>query len=217
MERSAPKGFADKPLVLASRSPRRIALLNRLGLAFEVCPSEVDERAAEGEPPEVRAIAVARAKAQEVAQRFAERLVLGADTIVCLGDRVLGKPSNRAEAGAMLRALRGRWHKVITGLCLIAPGHPVWTASDKTRVRMADFSDAELERYLATAEPLDKAGAYAIQGDAGRFVEAIDGDYYNVVGLPLALLLRGLARYVAVDCVTIPPPPERFAQRRADA
>jgi septum formation protein len=111
----------------------------------------------------------------------------------------------------MLLTLRKRWHRVITGLCLMAPGGEQWTATETTRVRMGAFATADLEEYLSTDEPLDKAGAYAIQGEAARFVEAIEGDYYNVVGLPLVLLLRGLSRYVAVDSLTIPDPPERFA------
>jgi septum formation protein len=200
-----------KPLILASRSPRRIALLEQLGLEFEVVPSEVEEPSDEVQPAAFRAILAAQLKAEAVAGRFPDRLVLGADTIVCLGDRVLGKPRSRAQAGRMLLTLRKRWHRVITGLCLMAPGGEQWTATETTRVRMGAFSSAELEHYLCTDEPLDKAGAYAIQGEAARWVEAIEGDYYNVVGLPLALLLRGLGRYRPVDSLAIPDPPERFA------
>jgi septum formation protein len=198
-------------LILASRSPRRISLLRELGLSFEVCPSDVEEELARTDRPDLLAMDVARRKAEDVARRFPDRLVLGADTIVCLGDRVLGKPAGRDEAREMLRSLRTRWHLVVTGLCLTGPDSPPWTAAETTRVRMSDFSDEELERYLATDEPMDKAGAYAIQGAAACFVEAIDGDYFNVVGLPLALLLRGLAPYVPVDGLVIPRPPARFA------
>lgn len=211
MARSAEK----EPLILASRSPRRTELLRLLGLRFEVQPSRANEGAVFGESSEQRAIAAAHLKADEVSRRFPDRLVLGADTIVCLGDRVLGKPRDRAEARRMLLALRGRWHVVVTGLCLIAPGRWTWTAAESTRVKMADFCDDDLEQYLATDEPLDKAGGYAIQGDAARFVEAIDGDYYNVVGLPLALLLEGLSRYMDTKGLVIPPPPGRFARRRS--
>ncbi|MBM3334800.1 septum formation protein Maf [Candidatus Sumerlaeota bacterium] len=198
------------PIILASRSPRRIALLHEIGLPFEVCPSNAEESNAQGDSPRAIAIHAAQLKADEVAQRQASRLVLGADTIVCLGERVLGKPRDRSEARDMLRALRGRWHTVVTGLCLIAAGETPWTAAETTRVHISDFSDEEMERYIATDEPLDKAGAYAIQGSAVRFVEEIDGDYHNVVGLPLALLLRGLSRFISVEGITVPPPPDRF-------
>jgi septum formation protein len=217
----------DQPLILASRSPRRIALLRQLGLPFEVLPSKVDEGLAQGERPDLLAMNAARLKAEDVARRFPGRLVLGADTVVYLDQPVqcegaaccaptadfvlLGKPCDRAEARAMLRALRNRWHSVVTGLCLIGCGAPALTAAETTRVRMANFSDDELECYLATGEPLDKAGAYGIQGEAARLIEAIEGDYFNVVGLPLRLLLSLLNRWIAVDQLTIPPAPERFA------
>jgi len=198
-------------LILASRSPRRIALLRELGLPFEVCPSDVEEELAHTDRPDRLAMNVARRKAEDVARRFPGRLVLGADTIVCLGECVLGKPVNRDDAREMLRSLRARWHVVITGLCLVGAGSPPWTAAETTRVTMRDFSDEELERYVASDEPMDKAGAYAIQGEAARLIEAIDGDYFNVVGLPLALLARGLAQCISVDGLVIPSPPPRFA------
>jgi len=217
----------DAPLILASRSPRRIALLRELGLPFEVFPSDVQEQLTPGERPDVLAMEAARLKAEDVARRFPDRLVLGADTVVYLDDRMqcggaarcapagfvlLGKPADRTEARAMLRALRNRWHGVVTGLCLTVPGRVAETAVEATRVRMSDFSDEELERYLATDEPLDKAGAYGIQGEAARLIEAIDGDYYNVVGLPLRLFLAMLGHWVAADGLVIPPLPERFAK-----
>jgi len=199
-------------IVLASRSPRRIALLREIGLPFDVWPSDVVEDLTAAKPHDLLAIEAARLKAQDVARGFPDRIILGADTIVCLGARVLGKPRDRDAAREMLRSLRARWHVVVSGLCIVAPGGDApWTAAESTRVRMRDFSDEELDRYLATDEPLDKAGAYAIQGQAARLVEAIDGDYFNVVGLPLSLLLRGLSRYLAVEGLAIPSPPAPFA------
>jgi len=210
MPPKTPPSLDNAPLILASRSPRRIELLRRIGLPFEVCPSDVDERAARGRRPDQKAVAAAQMKAQDIARDRPDRIVLGADTIVCLGDRILGKPGDAGEARAMLRALRGRWHTVVTGLCLVAPGRPPWTAAEHTRVRMADFSDADRDDYIATGEPFDKAGGYAIQGDAARLVASVDGDYYNVVGLPLDLLLTGLSLFLDVATFTVPPPPARF-------
>jgi septum formation protein len=197
------------PLILASGSPRRIALLTEMGIPFEVHPSAVEEPNA-GVCEQV-ALAAARLKAEEIASRFADRIVLGADTLVCLGEAILGKPADPGEARRMLRALRNRWHVVATGLCLIAPGSKLWTGLETTRVKMADFADEELEEYVATGEPLDKAGGYAIQGEAARFVERVDGDYFNVVGLPLGLLVRGLSGFVDTTGLVIPATPDRFA------
>jgi len=210
MKKRSLEELRREPLILASRSPRRIALLRRLGLPFEPRPSEADETIAPGKPPEEQAVEVAKRKAEAVSGPHGDRIIVAADTIVCLGGWVLGKPRDAAEAREMLRGLARRWHRVVTGLCIIAPGS-TWTGAETTRVKMADLSDAEIEEYAATGEPLDKAGGYAIQGEAARMVETIEGDYYNVVGLPLALLLRGLGRYVEVDGIALPPPPPRFS------
>jgi len=199
---------ARNPLVLASQSPRRLELLAALGMAFEVRPSGAEEPPHEGASPDI-AVLASRIKARSVARDLPDRLVLGADTVVCVEGRVLGKPGSPGEARRMLEGLRDRWHEVITGLTLVGPGGE-WTDAETTRVRMRRFSDEEMEAYIAGGEPMDKAGAYAIQGGAGRFVEAIEGDFYNVVGLPLALLLRGLSRWMDVSDIAIPPPPERF-------
>jgi len=219
--------LSDKPLILASRSPRRIALLRELGLPFEAVSSDADERAAQGDCPDVLAMDAARLKAEDVAGRFPDRLVLGADTVVyldrqepgeCAADRppanftILGKPADPAEARAMLVALRNRRHGVVTGLCLIAPDRSVRTAAETTRVWMCDFSDGELDIYLASGEPLDKAGAYGIQGGAAALIEEIEGDYFNVVGLPLSLLVSLLRPWCAVDSLRIPPVPSQFAR-----
>jgi len=177
-------------IVLASASPRRIELLPRILQAFDVVPSLAEEPT-DG-PPERRVVEGACVKARDVALR--ERgLIIGADTLVALGDRVLGKPRHRAEACRMLRSLSGREHRVLTGLCLLS----TWTGEERTAVeetivRFRLIGDAEIDGYLASGEADDKAGAYAIQGGAARFVEGIRGDFYNVMGLPLGRLDRTL-------------------------
>jgi septum formation protein len=182
------------PLVLASASPRRAALLRGLGVVFEPMPSD----AAEVWPPAatpaeaVESIADAKAEAVADARPDDDVLVLGADTVVVLDGRVLGKPADRSEAQRMLRALSGATHQVYTGISLRHPAAGrVETAHEVTRVTFGALSDAEIARYVATESPLDKAGAYGIQDDHGAlFVERIEGDYYNVVGLPLRLVYR---------------------------
>lgn len=181
------------PIVLASGSPRRRELLTALGLEFEVCPSNAPEPPpAAGERPEDYARRMARVKTMEVAVLYPESVVLGADTIVVRADvrgpeAVLGKPESDADALAMLTALAGRDHMVVTGCCLAMPGKniPVVQAVS-TRVRMRASSEAELSAYIATGEPHDKAGAYAIQGLGAFLVESVQGSYTNVVGLPVA-------------------------------
>lgn len=178
-------------LILASESPRRRELLATLGLPFEVRPSGIPEEFPPGDPREgVTALALAKARA--VARTVAAGVVLGADTAVVLEGTIFGKPEDAGDARRMLRALRGRRHEVITGLGLVeAPSGRVETATVVTGVRMASYDDATIEAYLATGEPFDKAGAYAIQGWGGRLVEAVEGCYTNVVGLPVTTT-RGL-------------------------
>ncbi len=181
------------PIVLASGSPRRRELLTALGLEFEVCPSNAPEPPpAPGERPEDYARRMARVKTMEVAVLYPESVVLGADTIVVRADvsgpeAVLGKPADDADALAMLASLSGKEHMVVTGCCLALPGKsiPVVQAVS-TRVRMRQSSEGELSAYIATGEPHDKAGAYAIQGLGAFLVESVQGSYTNVVGLPVA-------------------------------
>lgn len=182
-------------LVLASASPRRQELLAQLGVAFTVLPSHIPEEHPAAPPTEAIA-AVALAKARAVALLLspdARAVVLGADTEVVLDGRLLGKPRDAADAARILRELRGRVHEVITGVALVAPGREEATAVT-TRVTMRDYSDAEIEAYVATGEPLDKAGAYAAQGVGGLFIDSIHGSFTNVVGLPLALLFQMLRK-----------------------
>jgi septum formation protein len=172
------------PLVLASASPRRRQLLELLGLAIEIIPADVDELPEAGELPAVFALRAARDKALEVAGRHPGRLVLGADTVVELDASVLGKPRSRSEAAAMLRALSGREHLVHTAVAL-ADGGSVHSLVDTAEVRFADLSDQAIEWYVSGPEPMDKAGAYAVQGRGGLFVLGVTGSPHTVVGLPI--------------------------------
>ena len=177
-------------LILASASQRREELLRQLGVPFTVVPSELPEDLPPGSPVEaVRALALAKARA--VGARIGAGVILGADTIVVLGGTVFGKPRDPGDARLMLRALRGRLHEVVTGVALVdAPGRREVSEAVVTRVRMAEYGEPEIEAYLATGEPYDKAGAYAIQGAGGRLVADVDGCYTNVVGLPVTTTRR---------------------------
>lgn len=188
-----------KRLILASSSPRRQQLLRNAGFVFEVVPSRVVEMNEAAEKPVVLAERLAERKADEVARRFAPQedvVVLGADTVVVAQGVILGKPGAPQEAVAMLENLSGREHEVITGVALVAPGgtrHLV--THEVTRVFFRLLTPSEIAAYVATGEPLDKAGAYAIQGRAGRFVTRLEGCYFNVMGLPLALVDRLLREW----------------------
>jgi septum formation protein len=188
--------MAAPRLILASASPRRSELLRGLGLAFEVIPSTADESGPPGDP-RAFALAVARAKATEVAARAAQppRVVLAADTIVVLGDRIFGKPREPAEAAAMLEALSGREHTVITAFCLLsARGELLHEEAVETRVRFKALTPHEIRSYVATGEPMDKAGAYAAQGVGMFLVRSVTGSYANVVGLPVCEVVEALER-----------------------
>jgi septum formation protein len=176
------------PFILASSSPRRAELLRAAGFAFDVGPVDVDESRHKWEAPVAYVERVARLKAAAGAARHPGRVVVAADTIVVLNDDdVLGKPQDEAEAGAMLRRLSGRSHDVMTGVAVASAG-AVQTRVEQTRVWFRTVSEPEIEWYVSTREPMDKAGGYAIQGLAGRFIPRIDGSYSNVVGLPVAVL-----------------------------
>ena len=182
------------PLVLASASPRRRHLLGQLGLEFDVQPSDVDETVPQGIEPSALVQHLAMEKAVTVARQHPGRLVLGADTIVVLDGNVLGKPTDETDARAMLGRLSGRRHTVFTGLALVHLDSTRRVAAhEQTDVYVDDLSDDEIARYVATGSPMDKAGAYGIQDDYGAvFIHRIEGDYYNVVGLPLHRLYRML-------------------------
>ncbi len=180
-------------LVLASASPRRRRLLAGLGLAFAVRPVEIDETPRPGEPPADYVVRLAREKA--AARGAPGELVLAADTTVVLDGELLGKPEGPAGARAMLARLAGRGHEVLSGVALFEPASGCEaSALESTRVEMAPMSDEELDWYVATGEPLDKAGAYAVQGLGALFVDAVRGSWSNVVGLPIAATYRLFAR-----------------------
>ena len=176
-------------LVLASASPRRLAILRQLGLNAEVCPADVDERMLPGEDPARHVSRLARKKAGRVLALDRDALVLGGDTVVVRDRHVLGKPKSPEEAVAMLESLSGRTHEVLSGIAL-ADRHGVLDSCTRTRVRFRAFDHETARRYVATGEPMDKAGAYGIQGLGAALVEEVDGDYYSIVGLPVAALLR---------------------------
>jgi septum formation protein len=178
-------------LVLASASPRRQELLRNAGIPFEVQPAHIPEDPLPGEGAKECAERLAREKALVVAKTRPNDVVLGADTVVVVDGQMLGKPADAADATRMLRLLSGRVHQVITGVCLIANGQSA-VASEATSVTMIEISEKEIADYVAGGEPMDKAGAYAIQGIASRWIPRLDGDYGNVVGLPVALVWRML-------------------------
>ena len=175
-------------LILASQSPRRREWLTLAGIPFAVRVKPVEEVRGAAEDPVAYVRRLARAKAEAAWERPGE-IVLGADTTVAIDDHVLEKPSDAADASAMLRLLAGRDHTVITGICLLHDGGVIVDHSS-TLVRFAPLTDTEIVDYVASGEPMDKAGAYAIQGLASKFVEKIDGCYFNVIGLPLSLVYR---------------------------
>lgn len=177
-------------LVLASESPRRADLLKAAGLSFEVLSVPVDETPWERETPDAHVRRLAEAKARAVAARRPDAVVLGADTVVVVDGRILGKPVDAADAASMLRSLSGRDHEVLTGVCVVGRGLTPTVEVACTRVWFSALSEGEIDRYVRSGEPMDKAGAYAIQGLGSRFVERIDGSYSNVVGLPVALVYR---------------------------
>ena len=186
-------------LILASKSPRRYELLKQVGLDFEAIPSRVAEDFFNTESPREHVVRLAEAKAREVASKYPDRWVVAADTIVCINGSVLGKPKSREEAAEMLRRLSGQEHRVLTGFSVC---HLEKRNNDReavqTVVRMKLLTSAEIEWYVQTGEPLDKAGGYAIQGIGSFMIESIQGSYTNVVGLPVCELIQMLTRLGAI-------------------
>lgn len=181
-------------IILASASPRRQELLRQVGLTFRVEPSLVDENIAEPLSPAELVEHLALIKAKEVAARHPEAIVLGADTIVVVDGAVLGKPADRAAAIAMLERLADREHLVMTGVALVQ-GERVLVSHEETAVRFGPLTREQIERYVDSGEPMDKAGAYGIQGRAAGLIESISGDYFNVVGLPLYRTVHMLSTF----------------------
>jgi septum formation protein len=175
-------------LILASSSPRRQQLLRDAGIEIEVRPAHVTEERTTGEDPVQYACRLAREKALAVARKSPGRYVLGADTIVVVDDEVLEKPRNAEDAARMLRLLSGRAHHVTTGVSLIDPSGRSDTRFSTARVHFKKLEEPEIQRYIESGEPMDKAGAYAIQGGAAAWIQRVEGEYANVVGLPLSLV-----------------------------
>ena len=192
-------------LVLASASPRRQELLRNAGISFVVQPTDVPEVPRPGESPRTFAERMAREKGLAGFRRQPDSFVLGADTIVVVDAEILGKPPDDADAARMLRLLSGRTHQVITGVCLVGPQLRTENQqpetgfedvrSEATLVTMEALSDDDIRSYISTGEPMDKAGAYAIQGRASQWISHIDGDYFNVVGLPVSLVYKMLREH----------------------
>lgn len=178
-------------LILASQSPRRQELLKLITEEFEVCAADVDESIDGGAEPSEAVMMLARRKAEAVSEKYPDDVVIGADTVVALGAKILGKPRDEAEAADMLGMLAGKTHTVYTGVCIIKNGGKT-TFFEATEVEFSSMSENEIIEYVRTGEPSDKAGAYGIQGRAALFIPKISGDYYNVMGLPVSALYKKL-------------------------
>ncbi len=183
-----------KKIILASSSPRRRELMTLAGLEFEVIVKDVDETVPDGIIPVEAAKLTAKKKALAVAENHGDKIVIGADTIVVAGDKILGKPADKEDAVAMLKMLSGIEHEVITGVCIVC-GEKITGFAQVSRVKFYDLSEDEIRSYVATNEPMDKAGAYGIQGKGCVLVEKIEGDYFNIVGLPVAALVREIKKF----------------------
>lgn len=205
---------AQPPLILASGSPRRSELLGRLGIPFIVDPSGADETPPAGMTPEAVAHLLALVKARDVATRHPGAYIIGADTLVTVDDFILGKPVNTADAARMLRLLRGRAHRVPTGVALIAPDGTETALVETATVTMHPYTEVAISAYLSTGEPFDKAGSYAVQGAGGALITSVEGCYTTVVGFPLcrvATLLRDAGFVLPADPTTGCRPDRRCA------
>jgi septum formation protein len=185
-------------LILASGSPRRAEILTSVGWEFTKDSADIDETELPGESPEDYVRRLAREKAEAVAQKYDNAIVLGADTTVVIDRQIIGKPTDLTDAKRMLKMLSGNWHEVLTGIALVqvqspkpqVPSLKTVVGMQRTRVKFAEMSNEEIEFLAEKGEPLDKAGAYAVQAQAALFIEGIEGDYWNVVGLPVSLVYR---------------------------
>jgi septum formation protein len=188
--------MSEYRVVLASGSPRRHELLNLVGISHEVRPANIDESLRSRETPHRHAERLAREKASAVATRDPNLITIGADTIVVVNRKILGKPASVEQAATMLRQLSGREHKVVTAIA-VSRGKKLRSAVEEVKVKFRRLRDDEIDGYIATGEPMDKAGAYGIQGYGATIVECVNGDYFSVMGLPLARLV-GLLRDVGI-------------------
>lgn len=183
-----------KKVILASSSPRRKELLQTAGVEFEIHVKDVDESVPEGTPPADAAKMTAAKKAAAIAEEYKKDIVIGADTIVVADGRILGKPKDKADAVNMLKMLSGIEHEVITGVCILC-GDEKDCFAQISRVKFYDLTDEEIETYVSSGEPMDKAGSYGIQGLGCTLVERIEGDYFNIVGLPVAEVCRRIKKF----------------------
>lgn len=191
--------YSTKRIILASASPRRKELLSQVGLNFESIPSLINEDIREGETPEEHVLRLALYKAREISKNQQNSLVIGADTVVVLDGKILGKPQDEKEAFEMLSQLSGREHKVYTGFCVRDSSNDVECSKVvESRVRFKQLTSEEIEGYIKSGEPMDKAGAYAIQGKGSYMIKEIQGSYTNVVGLPLCELIEVLINLGAI-------------------
>jgi septum formation protein len=180
-------------IVLASESTRRVDILRTLGISFSIIPPDIDETKLKEEAPQEFVNRIAYEKANKVGKHFPDKWVIAADTIVVLKGKVLGKPKNERDAFNMLKTLRGKWHKVITGYCVLNLfKNIVYRDIVETKVFVRDMTDEEINRYIKTSEPMGKAGSYAVQGKGGYMVKEIKGSYTNVVGLPICEVAEAL-------------------------
>lgn len=184
----------ENSIILASASPRRKELLALTGLSFKIHPSDYDEDLAPGAKPIDAVIQLALGKAKVVAQQYPQSMVIGADTLVALNDEIFGKPTSDTDAFRMLKSLSGKTHQVYTGVALIRDGE-YKTFVEYTDVTFYPLTDNEIWDYIATGEPMDKAGAYGIQGKGSLLVKSVSGDYNNVVGLPISRLVREIKEF----------------------
>jgi len=183
-----------KPFVLASQSPRRKQLLEQVGLTFTIIPSEVEEKILNTDSPEEVVASLAHQKAMDVFSRHSDQLILAADTVVTIDEMILGKPVNKQEAKNMLQQLSGRDHHVLTGVTLLSKNKQM-TFVEKTHVHFYPLTNEEITSYISSGEPFDKAGGYGIQGLGSTLVEKINGDYFTIVGLPIAKVVRALKEF----------------------
>lgn len=188
-------------IILASKSPRRAALLHQIGFMFQVLTEEVSEDGITTSDPVKHVLELSKRKAEAVLNRIAEGLIIGADTIVFIEGEILGKPKNEKEAKFMLMRLSGKTHEVFTGFTLIQIGGKRFSDIERTAVTFRKLDEWEVDEYVKTGSPMDKAGAYGIQDQSGLFVNRIDGCFYNVVGFPLAKFYEGLKRIFDIDTI----------------
>ncbi|MBN1331531.1 septum formation protein Maf [Candidatus Dojkabacteria bacterium] len=181
-------------LILASKSPQKKSLLNKLGLVFNVEDPDIEEKVNKGENPENYVRRMALEKAQKVSKTNKGALIVAHDMVIDLDGDIIGKPKDSKDAEKVLKKLSGRAHEVVSSVVLMIDGEPKYQGAQRTSIKFKKLTPKQIKDYVATEEPLDKAGAYAIQGDGGMFVESIEGSYFNIVGLPLNPLVRALQK-----------------------